>query len=207
MKTLAIVSQKGGAGKTTLAVHLAVAAERAGETVAIIDLDPGTNAASWGDLREAETPAVLAVPPGRLAQALRAAKETGVTFVVIDTAAKSENPALDAAKAADVVLIPCRRGFFDLDQISGTVNLIKLAGKPGFVVFNALRTGSKRIQADVTKAISSYGLTAAPVVIHDRGAYCNAIPAGQTAQEFEPDGLAAQEITELYAWLRKAMKA
>lgn len=207
MKTVAIVSQKGGAGKTTMSVHVAVAASQAGENVVIIDLDPQTNAASWGDLRKAEAPAVLAVPPGRLSQALQAAREEGVTFALIDTAAKSENPALEAAKAADLVLIPCRRSFFDVDAMSWTANLLKLAGKPGYVVLNALKPGSTKIQGDVINAVATYGLTAAPVVIHDRGAYINAIPAGQVAQEFEPGGTAAEEINNLYEWLQRTINA
>lgn len=207
MKIIAVISQKGGAGKTTMSVHVAVAAAQAGENVVIIDLDPQTNAASWGDLRDAEAPAVLAVPPGRLSQALQAAKEEGITLAVIDTAAKSENPALEAAKTADVVLIPCRRSFFDVDAMSWTANLLKLAGKPGYVVLNALKPGSTKIQGDVVKAIEAYGLTAAPVVMHDRGAYVNAIPAGQAAQELEPEGVAAKEINNLYAWLQRTINA
>ena len=207
MKTVAVVSQKGGAGKTTMSVHIAVAATQAGENAVIIDLDPQTNAASWGDLREADTPSVLAVPPGRLPQALQAAKEEGVTFAIIDTAAKSENPALEAAKTADLVLIPCRRSFFDVDAMSWTANLLKLAGTPGYVVLNALKPGSTKIQGDVVQAIGAYGLTAAPVVMHDRGAYINAIPTGQAAQELEAESPAAKEINDLYAWLQRTIKA
>ena len=193
MKTVAVVSQKGGAGKTTMSVHVAVAAVQAGENVVIIDLDPQTNAASWGDLREAEC------WPCRQGDFL--------TFAVIDTAAKSENPALEAAKTADIVLIPCRRSFFDVDAMSWTANLLKLSGKPGYVVLNALKTGSTKIRGDVVKAIGAYGLTAAPVVMHDRGAYINAIPSGQAAQEFEPEGAAAKEINDLYAWLQRTINA
>jgi chromosome partitioning protein len=91
--------------------------------------------------------------------------------------------------------------------MSWTANLLKLAGKPGYVVLNALKPGSTKIQGDVMKAIGAYGLTAAPVVMHDRGAYINAIPAGQTAQEFEPEGAAAKEINNLYAWLRGTIAA
>jgi chromosome partitioning protein len=207
MKTIAVISQKGGAGKTTVSVHIAVAAAQAGEKVVIIDLDPQTNAASWGDLRDVETPTVLAVPPGRLSHALQAAKEEGITLAIIDTAAKSENPALEAAKTADIVLIPCRRSFFDVDAMSWTANLLKISGKPGYVVLNALKPGSTKIQGDVVKAIEAYDLTAAPIVMHDRGAYINAIPAGQTAQELEPKGAAAKEINSLYAWLQRTINA
>jgi len=138
---------------------------------------------------------------------LQAAREEGVTFAVIDTAAKSENPALEAAKTADLVLIPCRRSFFDVDAMSWTANLLKLAGTPGYVVLNALKPGSTKIQGDVVQAIGAYGLTAAPVVMHDRGAYINAIPTGQAAQELEAESPAAKEINDLYAWLQRTIKA
>ena len=61
MKTLVILSQKGGTGKTTMAVHLAVEASRSGKTVALIDLDPQASAAKWGDTRSDDTPIVINV--------------------------------------------------------------------------------------------------------------------------------------------------
>ena len=99
MKTIVIVSQKGGTGKTTLAVHLAVAAERAGKAAVMIDIDPQASAAAWRDLREAEGPAVRIVQPARLAVTLKAAAEAGAELAFIDTPARSENAALDAVRA------------------------------------------------------------------------------------------------------------
>lgn len=84
MKTIAIVSQKGGAGKTTLALHLATAAEAAGLPAAIIDLDPQASAAGWGDSRQGEAPVVVALPHTRLPQGLQAATDGGAELVVID---------------------------------------------------------------------------------------------------------------------------
>ena len=86
MKTLAVISQKGGAGKTTLAIHLAVAAEMAGKQTALIDIDPQASAASWGDSREKPTPAVVSTQPSRLDKVLAAACTTGADLVIIDTA-------------------------------------------------------------------------------------------------------------------------
>ena len=77
MKTIAIVSQKGGAGKTTLALHIATAAEAAGLSAAIIDLDPQASAAGWGDSRQGEAPVVVALPHTRLPQGLQAATDGG----------------------------------------------------------------------------------------------------------------------------------
>ena len=72
MKTLAILSRKGGTGKTTLATHLSVAAERAGHTAALIDLDPQSSAAKWRDNRDGDTPAVISTHSERLSQILQA---------------------------------------------------------------------------------------------------------------------------------------
>ena len=86
MKTVAIVAQKGGVGKTTLAIHLATLAELVGLPTVLIDLDPQASASAWKDGREADTPIVTPVPPTRLQQALEAAKEGKAKLAVIDTA-------------------------------------------------------------------------------------------------------------------------
>src|SRR4051812_9330361 len=114
MKVIALLSQKGGAGKTTLALHLAVAAEQDGHQTAIIDLDPQASAASWGDSRAAETPVVVSAQSSRLAQVLEAARNAGAALAIIDTAPHSESAALAAARAADLILIPCRPAILDL---------------------------------------------------------------------------------------------
>jgi chromosome partitioning protein len=205
MKTVVIVSQKGGTGKTTIAIHLAVAAERTGKAAVVIDLDPQASAAAWRDLRAAEGPAVESVQPARLAVTLKAAAEAGADFAVIDTPARSENAALEAVRAADIALIPCRPGFFDTAAMSFTANLLKLAGKPGFVVFSQVPARAENLVAEVAEALGTYGLTAAPTAIHLRAAYSHAIPGGQSAQEYEPKGKAAAEIAALYTWLCKLL--
>src|SRR4029077_12002288 len=101
MKTVAILSQKGGAGKTTLALHLAVAAEQGGQLAAVIDLDPQASAAGWKDSRKAETPVVVSVPSTRLPQALEAARSGGADFDIIDSAPHGLEVAFAAAEAAD----------------------------------------------------------------------------------------------------------
>jgi chromosome partitioning protein len=202
MKIIAIESQKGGTGKTTTALNLAVAAERAGHTAVVIDLDPQASAAGWKDTRLAETPVVVSVPPTRLPQALQAAQEGGADLVLIDTAPHVESAALAAAKAADLILIPCRAGILDLRAIGTTADLVKIAGKPAFVLLNAIPPGATRLIADARAAVAVHGLEVAPVAIQQRAAFGHALTAGQTAQEFEPGGKAAEEIAELYGWLR-----
>lgn len=105
MKIIAIISQKGGAGKTTLAVHLATAAAAAGHTTAIIDLDPQATAASWGDRRIDPAPEVISGQAARLPALVSAARENVASFLVLDTAPNADQTASLAARAADVVLI------------------------------------------------------------------------------------------------------
>lgn len=202
MQTVVIVSQKGGTGKTTIAIQLAVAAERAGKPAVVMDLDPQASAAAWRDLREADGPAVESVQPARLGATLKAAASAGAEFAVIDTPARSENAALEAVRAADLALIPCRPGFFDTAAMSFTANLLKLAGKRGFVVFSQVPARAEGLIAEVTEALGTYGLSAAPTAIHLRAAYSHAIPGGQSAQEYEPKGKAASETAALYDWLQ-----
>jgi chromosome partitioning protein len=202
MKTIAIESQKGGTGKTTTALGLAVAAEQAGHAAVVIDLDPQASAAGWKDTRQAATPIVVTVPPARLQQALQAAAEGGAELVLIDTAPHAESAALAAAKAADLVLIPCRPGILDLRAIGTTADLVRIAGKPAYVVLNAVPPGARRLIEDATRAAAIHGLAVAPVAIEQRAAFGHALIAGQTAQEYEPAGKAAADIARLYGWLQ-----
>ena len=207
MKTIALLSQKGGTGKTTMTLHLAVAAERAGLPTVVVDLDPQASAAGWKDSRADEAPVVVSVPHARLPQALQAAQEGGAKFVLIDTAPHSESASLAAARAADLVLIPCRAGILDLRAIGTTAELARLAGKRAFVVLNAMPPRATTLAADAREAVSTHGLEVAPVMIQQRAAYGHALTVGQTAQEFEPSGKAAEEVAQLFAWAKSQVSA
>ena len=201
MNVIAIISQKGGAGKTTLALHLAVAAERDGQATAIIDLDPQSSATGWGDSRASEAPAVVSAQAARLPKLLDAARANGVRYVFIDTAPHSESAALAAARAADFILIPCRPAILDLRAIKESIDLAKLAEKPAAVVLNAVPPRGALAQ-DAEEAVRGYDIPIIPIHIGQRAALQHALTAGQTAQEYEPTGKAAEEITQLYQWLK-----
>lgn len=205
MKTIAIISQKGGSGKTTLALHLAVAAEAAGKVTVLLDLDPQASATGWKDSRKGETPEIIALPSTRLARALQTASEEGFDLALIDTAPSTERDAATAARAADLVLVPCRAAILDLRAIGMTVELVKLTGKPAYAVLNAVPPHAARIEADAREAISGYGLSVAPCTLQHRAAYAHALTVGQVAQEYEPKGKAAGEVAELYKWLDTIM--
>jgi chromosome partitioning protein len=200
MKVVAIVSQKGGAGKTTLAVHLAAAAVAAGHRAAIIDLDPQGTAASWFDRRALDEPEVISGQAIRLPALLNDARENGADLLILDTAPNADQTASLAARAADLVLIPCRAATFDLEAIQTTLLLTKAASKPAYVVLNAVPPRSG-IGKEAAAGLAEQGAQVAPHQLTQRAAYTHGVIDGRTAQEFEPGGKAAQEITLLYTWL------
>lgn len=205
MKIVAIVSQKGGSGKTTLALHLAAAADAAGFPTVLLDLDPQASASGWKDSRPAEAPVVVPLPHTRLAQGLQAARDGGARLAVIDTAPHTEAPAMGAIRAADLVLIPSRPGILDLRAIGSTADLVRLAQKPAFVILNAMPPRATQLLADATKAVEMHAIAVAPVTFQQRAAFAHALTAGQTAPEYEPSGKAAEETAELIEWLRRAL--
>jgi chromosome partitioning protein len=204
MQTIAIIAQKGGVGKTTLALHLAVQAAKAGP-VAVIDLDPQASASGWGDTRAAEDPAIIACPPARLGVTLEAAKASGAQFAFIDTAPHAESPALTAARSADLVVIPTRPGILDLRAIGASVEIANLAKRRAVLVVNAAPQGGAAQEA-AEAARDSYGIEASPAVVRQRAVFGHALVEGKTASEVEPDGRAAGEISELWADLCGRLK-
>ena len=199
MHVVAVLSEKGGAGKTTMSIHLAVAAKMAGQDTVIIGLDPQASAADWAD-RRGESPEAVAIPPARLAKLLADLKGNGVQLVVIDTGRDSNNAGYTAAQSADLVLIPCRPGGFDFRALGRTADLCRLTGKQPYIVLNAMRPGATRAEADAREALAAYGCELAPVVIHERASYRAASISNKTGQETEPGSPAAQEIEQLYKW-------
>ncbi len=193
MLKIAILSQKGGAGKTTLALNLAIAAEQSGKAAAVIDLDPQASATNIGDMREVDTPPVMSVQAARLSQMLTAAEEGGADIVIMDTAPHSESDALTAAKLADLIVMPCRPTILDLQAVSRTIDLAKLAKTPLLAVLNAVPP-SGPLKREATDALAGLGVAVAPFCLVQRAAYYHALSVGQGVQEFEPSGKAAHEI-------------
>ena len=200
MQTLALISQKGGAGKTTLAISIAVRAESAGIPSVIIDLDPQASAAQWGDLRKAETPVVTCSPPARLLSVMTAARTAGAGLIVLDTAPHAADAALAAVRSSDLVLIPCRPATADLLSIGASIELARIADKPADVVINAAPVKNPLTDQAIA-AIEGYGVTACPVVMHQRIEHVHAFTAGLSACESAPHGKAAAEIDRLFRWI------
>jgi chromosome partitioning protein len=198
VKKIAIIAQKGGVGKTTMAVNLTVAA---GPKTALFDLDPQESAVIWADRRKAEAPHVEFLTERRLSDGLNAAEQQGFTLAIIDTPPAAGPQAFTAAEAADLVLIPCRPSLVDLDAIRRTAQLIKSAGIIAYVVFNAAPPGATTLLEDARAIVEATGLVVAPVVLRERSAYRAAWPLGKGVSETEPNGKASEEITALKKWV------
>ena len=200
MRTIAIVSRKGGAGKTTLATHLAVVAEAAGLRAALFDLDPQASAALWADHRGSAFPAVLPAQAPRLAGLLAQARTNGADLVLLDTPPEADGIASAAAAVADMTLIPCRPSALDLDAITASVRIAAATGRPFAVVINAAPITGVEV-AETRAALASAAVTVAPFVLRQRKAFSSRMQEGRTANEHEPDGKAAAEVSAQFRWL------
>lgn len=199
-KVLAIVSQKGGAGKTTLATHLAVTAESFGLVTAVFDLDPQASAAVWADSRGESFPAVHPAQAPRLAGLLDQARQKDADLVILDTPPEAAGIATEAVRHADASLIPCRPSGLDLAAIPASIMIAKSAGRPFFVVCNAAPIQGTEVD-EMRAALAASGVAMAPIVLHQRKAFSARMHEGRTAAEAEPSGKAAAEIRDLFLWI------
>ena len=203
MITVALCTQKGGTGKTTIATALAVAAHLAGKKSALLDLDPQTNAVNWFDRREGDGPDVASIQPGAIRRSLEAYRGLGMAWVFIDTPGKMDSASTEAAKHADMVLIPTQAQIFAIDTLEPLKRLLDMAGNPpAFVVLNLVHPNAGGRAADDAAAIAErFNVAVAPIHMSRLKAYEDAPALGQTPQELEPQGRAAQEVAGLFTFL------
>ncbi|BCM88086.1 AAA family ATPase [Methylobacterium indicum] len=210
MRTLTLVTQKGGVGKTTLAASLAVAAAQAGEKVVALDLDPQGSLGAWGDTRTADAPAVDRLPAERLGELpaiLEALKAEGYTVAILDTAGVSSTGGNLAMQAADLALVPARPSRLDLQATMPTIEtLMRLGMRDRFAfALNQCPPGRSSRATEAASGLSMFGVLAEPPLAQ-RADHQDAIAAGQGVTEFAPDGKAAEEIRALWAWVDRKMK-
>lgn len=204
MKTLAVISQKGGVGKTTIATALAVAAEQDGKSVAIFDLDPQASACFWSDRRKttgrSNTPVVRDVNYNRLTYYLEAMSREGADLIILDCPPVHREIAEAALNAANMILIPTRAEALDIRAMSQTVKLVHQVGKVPTVVLTFCPPVGAEIEQAREIITTQLRAVVTPVDLHLRKAYPRAQQDGLTAQEYEPGGKAALEIEKLYKY-------
>ena len=202
MKTMALIAQKGGTGKTTIAVHIAVCAMRHNLKTALIDIDPQASAYRWNESRPDDRKLdAIRGEAGQIPAFLKQAKAGGIDLVIIDTAPHSDSAAAIAAQLADLVLIPCRPARFDLDAIASTFEIARLAKVRAAVVINAAPRG--KLAGEARQALKEQDITVIDTVLHQRAAYSHAVIDGRSVHEYEPDGKAAAEIDDLYNYITR----
>ncbi|SDD24124.1 MULTISPECIES: ParA family protein [Kordiimonas] len=200
MRIIAVTSQKGGSGKTTLSGHLAVEAERAGAgPVALIDTDPQGSLSEWWNEREATAPAFAHTAIGSLEQDLNQLREQGFRLAIIDTPPAITRSIQAVVSRADLVIIPTRPSPHDLRAAGATVDLVERAGKPLMFVVNGA-TARARLTGEAAIALSQHG-TVAPTVVHNRQDFAASMIDGRTVMEAATGGKSHQEITELWTYV------
>jgi len=200
MQVLAVLSQKGGSGKTTLAGHIAVQAELTGAgPVAILDVDPQESLADWWRVRVAETPVVELTSLWRLKEDVERMRERGMELVIIDTPPGITSTIRSAIEVSDLVLMPARPSPHDLRAVGKTVSIVEGLGKPLVFVVNCASPWAQ-ITSDAAIALSQHG-TLAPAVIHQRSDFASSMIDGRTVMEISRGSRSAGEIAELWEYL------
>ncbi|HZS82900.1 MAG TPA: ParA family protein [Stellaceae bacterium] len=200
MKVIAIASQKGGSGKTTLAGHIAVQAERVGAgPVALVDTDPQGSLAEWWNVRQAETPVFVATGIARLAEDLRRLRALGMRLLVIDTPPAIAATISEVVRVSDLVIVPARPSPHDLRAAGATVELVEKLSRPLVFVINGAQQRA-RITSEAAIALSQHG-TLAPSIIHNRTGFAASMIDGRTVMEVPGEARGAEEIAKLWEYL------
>lgn len=205
MRIIAVTSQKGGSGKTTITGHLAVAAARSGgDPVALIDTDPQGSLSDWWNEREAAEPAFAQATLATLDADLAALREEGIRLVFIDTPPAITGAIQAVVSKSDLVIIPTRPSPHDLRAAGKTVDLVERAGKPLVFVVNGA-TARARLTGEAAIALSQHG-TVAPTVLHNRQDFAASMIDGRTVLEANASGKSAEEVDLLWAYVNDRIK-
>jgi len=200
MKVIAVISQKGGTGKTTLSGHFAVQAERVGMgPVALVDADPQGSLSQWWNARAADTPALVQTNIGNLSDDLDRLREAGFELVIIDTPPAITWTIIEVIKVADMVVIPVRPSPHDLGAAGATIDLVEDQGKPMVFVINSASQRAK-ITGEAAIALSQHG-TVASSIIHHRGDFAASMIDGRTVMEITRAKRSAAEIENLWTYI------
>ncbi len=207
MKIITLLAQKGGTGKTTLSIHLAVLAAARNLRVVIADIDPQQSTTFWHERRTDSVPGVMPMKASALEQQVSELTRQGVDLLVIDTAPHSHEDAIIAAQLADFILIPTRPAILDLQAIGSSVKIVKTIAGKAAIVLNGCpfpgKNGERAIVREAREALAGYELPVAPAAISNRVALSHSLIEGKAVTEFESESKAADEIRELMNWINQ----
>jgi chromosome partitioning protein len=199
-RTVGLLKQKGGAGATTIAVHLAVAARDAGQRVCILDTDPQRSAVSWSTARGDSEPPVVPVSIEQLDEALTAATADGYDLVLIDTPPHSSAATAVVARISDLAILPTRPSALDLAAMPATLAIVQATHVPSVIVLNACPPRAPEV-AEIRELLGQSGVPVWEGQIGERTAFRRAIAHGLAVTEpgADTDGKAANEMRELWS--------
>lgn len=209
MRTIAVVSRKGGAGKSTIAAHLSVLASADDAPAFLIDTDPQGSLAFWHSIRDADVPILAKAEARELPDLLSAARSDGIAWAIVDAPPHNSPDIARVVDAADLVLIPTRPAAFDLAAVSATLELVAANDRPALVIINAApprRTLEASLVSEARGVLR--GMTAGtraavwPGQITNRAALAHALTGGLAVAELEPEGKAAGEVSALWRAVR-----
>ena len=206
MRVWALVTQKGGSGKSLLSVHLAVHAEQLGLSTMIADVDPQGSCVLWSKERKRKEPAVIPTMPDKLREVIAAARTLGADLAIIDTPSKLESVILDAVHASDLIICPSLVMLFDLGSLASTIQLLTMAKRKdrGVVVLNRVpsaATRAKKVYEHAAAAVRQAGIAIADGYVSDRPTFATSLESGRGVTESNPKSEAAEEIRRLYVEL------
>lgn len=210
MKTVAFASQKGGAGKSTLAAHLSTLADADASPALLIDIDPQGSLAFWHSLRAADTPALITATAKELPGILKDAKADGIAWTFIDGPPHDSAAIAAMMRAADLVIIPTRPSAFDLAAVSSTLKMVSAVKAAALVVINAAPAprgfGQPAVTNEARGVLESMGATVWPEAIVQRAAMAHAIAGGMSVGELEPNSPADREMRKLWRDVRRIVE-
>jgi len=212
MRTIAFLTQKGGAGKTTLAASLAEVAASTGEKVIALDLDPQQSLLRWAERREAAkarnkiTVELLErerLP--RLRDILEGLASAGFTLAIFDTTGADAAAIRPVAEVADLNLLPARPTRLDVEATAATFRAVFLAKRKAAFVLNQCPSSYRSSRAsEAAKQLNCLGVLAEPM-LSARMDFQDAIAAGLGVTEYAGGGRAAEEIATLWDWSRRQL--
>jgi chromosome partitioning protein len=206
MHILAIGTQKGGSGKTTIATGLAVAAIEHGQRVGMIETDPQATLSNWRRRRKNSEPRVVTASAAiEIERALLSLRRQGCTVAIIDTPATNNLTSVSVFGLADMCLIPARPSPADIEAALPTLAAVRKLGKPFAFVLNQTPPRSYRL-SEAAMALNNVGVLALPYIVQ-RNDHQDALGTGLGVTEFAPEGKAAEEIRGLWRWIWKELTA